>query len=118
MNLPSKKLLSEVLGYNFEISCIELAEFEAKLFIYKEGFGLKDIINIYELMHLMKEWACDKSFMLTTWYSDEDEYTGREALCNIYEPYMSFDEITKSFIADTEFEAVTKACEYILEQLG
>ena len=112
MILPSRELLIAVLG-----------DLKGDVYIEHDTvlvYGLKNIgmckCNIYELMHLMKEWACDKSFMLTTWYSDEDEDTGRKALCNIYEPYKPFSEITESFLAYTEQETVCKACEWILKQ--
>ena len=61
-------------------------------------------INIYELMHLMKVWAKDEVYYLESGYISG-------AVCRVY---LDLEDM-KIFWADTEPEAVFKACEWILE---
>ena len=62
-------------------------------------------INIYELMHLMKEWANNNSYLIS---SDVDG--------NCRSEYVYNNHPSESYNEDTEFEAVIKACEWILKE--
>ena len=99
MNLPSKELVSAVLGE--EVKSVEL---------WKENsiryFAPKDyIINIYELAHKCKEWSKDEVYYLESGYING-------AVCRVY---LDLEDM-KIFWADTEPEAVFKACEWILKE--
>ena len=99
----SKELLSAVLGE--EVKSVEL---------WKENsiryFAPKDyIINIYELMHKMKEWAVeDKGFMFSK-LINFGAYTQ-------YQVSIKQPSVEAEFMGTTEFEAMTKACEWILKE--
>jgi len=108
---PSKELLSEVLG----IDTISDYEFDSNLItIYyiddedRRDYGL---INIHELAHKCKEWALKKGYWLSSWHENRksfcyvDEFIKIPATC-----------VTQTIDADTEPEAIFKACEWILEQ--
>ena len=102
----SKELLSEVL----KKEVIDVFK------VVKSNLRYEDTdlqhINIYELMHLMKEWALKDNRVLTV-LSGQD--INGFKICNIgISPNKEY--FTKQFIADTEFEAVTKASEWILKQ--
>ena len=73
-----------------------------------------DKINIYELMHMCKEWARDNEFFLRSFY----DYEG--AFCYISAPeWVDKIDIPKTgFCSDTELDAVFKACEWILNNKG
>ena len=117
MILPSKELLSEVLGEdvkNISISCgysgnivkytIENYETEEDGELIYIDLGTN--INIYELMHLMKEWiikTARPNCVFSTFNSTS--LNGYGAVIN--------DE--KQFFGRTEFEAVVKACEWLLK---
>ncbi len=104
MELPSKELLSAVLGE--DVKSVEL---------WKENtiryFAPKDyIINIYELQHLMKEWAREHGYLMSTEMIEiSDDGFNHKWYLGINKEWW--------FHGVTEFEAVTKACEYILEQI-
>jgi len=107
MILPNKELLSAVLGEE----CIPL-EIVVNTLYYKVSYAENTLleINIYELIHKMKEWAYNtyglelQSGRCCGVYYCWDETTG-------YDTYMC-----DASEAKTEPEAVTKACEWILEQ--
>lgn len=62
-------------------------------------------INIYELAYKCKEWAFGKMFFLSSGFDTDG------AFC--------LDRMnSKSFIAETEPEAIFKACQWILENKG
>ena len=109
MTPPSKKLLTNILG--FEVRIISIVD-NTLLCTKKTNRGFTDIrINVYELMHLMKEWAYSlDEFIISSYWVNGGEV-------DIYGRYSCADsQPDKSFSADTEFEAVTKACEYILKE--
>ena len=106
----SKKLLSEILGYDADPS----------LTIEIRGEGIfSPGINIHELAHKCKEWAWDKEFELKPskcrYQKDEEDYK-----CEIYlktywyKDKNQYPEVI--FYAGTEPKAIFKACEWILEQ--
>jgi len=118
MVLPSKELLSSVLGKEKEdILSIRIVNNELQYYyksLYRLGCNLKISkhkdsiiisINIYELMHMMKEWAISKKVYILSNIS----FIGGTA-------HTIKGNENNLFSANTEFEAVTKACEWILEQ--
>ena len=125
MILPSKELLSEVL--EFEITNIPQHQNSKKLEFYSKVHSSKCIfeksgdltkgsmfsINIYELMHMMKEWAVLK-------YGIEISSTVVKDNGGIYSnAYTTSDKDCISFDANDnlEPEAVTRACEWILKEI-
>jgi hypothetical protein len=121
MILPSKELLSEVLGerireFDIKGSVLEIivlrdcnfAPYNHPPRIQKDCGIIKDI-NIYELAHKCKEWAMARGYFI---YSSCD---GDTILIN-----DDGNDITKFADqpqADTEPESVTKACEWLLIKL-
>ena len=104
--LPSKELLSAVF-------CVKIYDYGScgnSMIEYSNNKGADlsryRTINIYELMHMMKEWAAAKDFELYTYR------VGNEYWCDEYDRIIPYTIQTGS----TETEAVTKACEWILEQ--
>jgi len=117
MLLPSKELLFEVIDDLSPrvVEVIDIYQDNLLSTYYDCGKGeptcLGYEINIYELMHMMKEWAEKKGYIL------QSHIIG-DSVCKIskitnYSPYIDTLEILN---ANTEPEAVTKACEWILEQ--
>lgn len=112
VEIIGKELLSKVLGE--EILSFNLKNNE----IFIQFGNYDDIWNIYELEHKCKEWALKYDCMLNSWYTEEqsDSSLGQmAAVCNIYHSFTSFEDIVKSFEADTEPEAIFKACQWILD---
>ena len=106
MKLPSKELLSKILKetythieQSFHLICVRK---------YNDGVlaGGNDI-NIYELMHKMKVWALSKGYRIDSAITD-----GRYGEC-VLSAGIGF---SMYFEADTEFEAVTEACEWVLKE--
>ena len=101
MILPSKELLSSVLGVVVE-SVNGRTNSDIKYIVSMGGYKF---INIYELQHKMKEWAYIKGIMLQSYpYNNKGRCDALKGL-----------DIDESFKADTEFEAVVIAAEYILK---
>jgi len=100
----SKKLLSEV----FENKCISIIEINGILKYNNEEYqdsvyGYQIVereINIYELAYKCKEWAYNNGIAIDSCF--------QTAIIHLDKPI----EIK----ANTELEAVFKACEYILKQ--
>ncbi len=114
MVLPSKELLSAVT-YS-ELSDIEMfgkSQIKCHKIVKDVDFGyevrdakVREYINIYEIQHLMKEWAVSKGWHLYTCITENEG-----ALCDgakAHNKQLYYD-------ADTEFEAVIIACEWILK---
>ena len=80
-------------------------------YINKYTLYAEDSINIYRLLHKCKEW-CKKD--LTINYRKDNEY--RKGWVEVI---VKYDETSvfanKPFKADTEPEAIFKACQWILE---
>jgi hypothetical protein len=114
MILPSKELLSKVLGheiiYNGEldITCLN-----ANILTYFKNGMVEHKINVYELMHMMKEWAFDKGYSLDVFKSDENYYEVTPRIYNEIEEEWFDCEYS---ISRTEFESVTKAAQWVSEQ--
>ena len=108
----SKELLSEVLKYEVDVFLgINKNEIDYTC-CRDESEGYVDIsINLYEFACKCKEWAENKGYIIFSKnkecliYSIDEVYDVIECL-NQYEDY---------FEADTECEAIFKACEWILK---
>lgn len=100
----SKELLSVVLNCNVT----EVGELHGSILGFSVDSADVGRINIYELAHkYCKEWA------------DRTIISGRNDLLNDYnnKPFARAETLfhNKTFHADTEPEAVFKACQWILE---
>ena len=106
----SKELLSEVLKQ--ETRFIRYVANNTYEVHFEKPIRLKYIIiNIYELAHKCKEWALRKNYILA---SESNTYGG---ICNMSISSMDvgvFYNIQSTTRANTEVEAVIKACEWIL----
>jgi NADH:ubiquinone oxidoreductase subunit B-like Fe-S oxidoreductase len=110
----SKELLSEVL--NIENSRIsktvesyqQINDTTMAIHYYmKDG---AELINIYELQYKIKEWLISKQCCVLSGNGFKKNI-GYVCTLDTFIP-MDIDEV---FEADTEFEAVVKAADYILE---
>jgi len=126
MTLPSKELLSEVLG----VSKYLLLSFHVsgnKLHYLIQGNAIRDTentirdnhktINIYELMHLMKVWANNSPRFIEIFSTTT---VGGKGVCCTATEDCGLEEVAMhegSYVyEDTEVEVVTKTCEWILKQ--
>ena len=109
----NKELLSAVLG--IEIVRIHHSGYWLMYWtLYKNGKEKRNQINIHELAHKIKEWARKKRYAIISgidmngfWqYKAKVKYNDRGIIKEI--PYK---------FANTEPEAIFKACNYILENL-
>lgn len=106
----SKELLSEVLciKYSFKIEDYNESNLNNLEWwqneIYKEQMHT---INIYELAHKCKEWAKNV-------YNNIDFMVYGRGQCDLT-IFTQPDDIKYNFNADTEPEAIFKACQWILE---
>ena len=116
----SKELLNAVLGeelYLFHLWNIE----DNELLYYTEANGGGKRINIYELAHKCKEWATfknGKNIITERDISGVYSYIIFMIGITIHNEYL--DDTTRilaNFKADTELEAIFKACEYILNNI-
>lgn len=115
----SKELLSEVLNITAVCDDISNIELTANTITFIEdywdedegsGFYRSHSINIYELAHKCKEWANKQGYkkVYSGIYESTDQ--GSMYICIL----DSNDTNCKDFWADTEVEAIFKACEWIL----
>ena len=106
----SKELLSEVLGLCCGVKSIRNSE--VVYWFNCIGEVRESSINIYELAHKCKEWALnymvDKEIQSTGCIISSWTHTGDKGHARI----LIIDE---KFIANTEPEAIFKACQYIME---
>jgi hypothetical protein len=121
----SKELLSEVL--NLDVTYVvqsqhthNVIEFYTKgvcnLYHIDNNYHFKykyfNSINTYELANKCKEW-CDKSITIN--HHKDNEY--RKGWIEVTINYDSTSVFAnKSFISDTEPEAIFKACQWIYEK--
>ena len=94
----SKKLLGEVFSINVENDII----LEHNI-IHYEDIGMRIEINIHELAHKCKVWALQYKYELLSGYLSS-------------RGYVVVMEQRRTWYADTESEAIFKACEWILKQ--
>ena len=108
----SKELLSSVLG----LTVVKGLELEGIVLWYKGIVNInnqppyaKELnINIYELAHKCKEWALKHHYKVI---SKPDNVPG------LWEAYVNLSLTSKhGEVADTEPEAIFKACQWILDK--
>ena len=102
----SKELLSEVLSIKVFTEISENDYGKNNILVYWEFDGYHNHcrnINIYELAFKCKEWA----------YSKCNEIISYTEGCEIFQTQMG--EKIKDFYAETEIEAIFKACQWILD---
>ena len=103
----SKELVSEVFKLNICEAYIE----NNKLY-FDMGLPLIQSINIYEFVHMCKEWALNKGSYINCFYNEfwwdrvEKKYTA------------DIPSKNKSFYENKKIEAIIKACEYILKEIN
>ena len=107
MILPSKELISEVLSKEVE----EERFIDSNSLTYVNS-GIYEDINIYELACKCKKWA--KNYTLVSAYYFENGEEG--AWCCLHKDLCNVGG--EMFEADTEEEAIFKACDYILNELS
>ena len=110
----SKELLSAVMGVNN----VEIGrDLDNRLeYYYNDGVdNIHNIINIHELAHKCKEWACKKrGFVISCNISRVDNY---DWILDIEHLDFTIEvpEILDNYTFNTEPEAILKACQWILE---
>ena len=107
--LPSKELLSAVLGEEVDEHIIKNNN-DIVYSVHKIGNMEITSINIYELQHMMKEWALEQGYELTS--------NNNFCYVDLVLSTMGHYAVRVDFIADSEPEAVTKACEWILKEIN
>ena len=81
-------------------------------FVDSDGYYEPEIMNIYEFAFKCKEWIISKGYYLSTFID-----FGVDTYFCIIKWFNSENIIqNKKFIADTEFEAIIKACEWLLSK--
>ena len=107
MPIISKELLSEVLGVyvrdGWYFDCELLLYTHDKILGLDENYHSQ--INIYELAHKCKEWAHSRNFMIQSYLYNTKARADLLSSCDVDEKFQ----------ADTEPEAVFRACEWILK---
>jgi len=118
----SKELLSEVLEIKIDKIINNSRRCKPNTIVYdNEELNDYEVINIYELAHKCKEWASIKSYYISSCINSDNTI---DPVCSKYNAWVNqfvFDgepiEITVGcFGADTDPEAIFKACEWILKQ--
>ncbi len=100
----NKELLSEV----FKLKICE-AYIENNNLYFDMGLPLIQSINIYEFVHMCKEWAFDKGYPFNVLY--RHDYWDR---CELKYDVDLYNH-RKSFCSDIEVEAIINTCNWILE---
>ena len=117
----SKELLSEIFMYKVT----QIHNIDAENNIHFNGgnearypyFLIKPItINIHELAHKCKEWSFDNGYSLESAkkavLGEENKMTSTWICCGFTPTY----EVLPNFTANTEPEAIFKACEWVLKE--
>jgi len=97
----SKELLSEVLNLNItNVQVISITAF----YIYEDEneIEFEDKLNIYYLAHKCKEWAAPQGYNVSS---------------NLVTTMITSNGYREMFDADTEPEAIFKACQWILDNI-
>lgn len=106
-NPISDELLSKILGRECEdaiLANMDESYLEYWVDEYNDDYSRK--INIYELAHKCKEWALKQKYYIKSQVGTEI------SVANIFASNNRCDE---NITANTEPEAIFKACEWILE---
>lgn len=127
----SKKLLSIILNKNIlkifytkeSLRNIFIREndilFEYENNLEGSSYLSKNPINVYELMNKCKIWALKEGYCLMSCIHDNGSYEKEYSVCEVLKPIYGssslFDQLYQTPSATTEYEAVFKACEWILE---
>lgn len=108
----SKELLSEVVlkEISEDVADKPKVVFKTELEYYEKSSvsRFRHRINIYELACKCKEWVIVKEYKLLSAVT-----MNKEGMCTIL---CKLRKNRKTFIADTEPEAIFKACEWILKE--
>ena len=120
----SKELLSEVLSIKVFTEISENDYGKNNILVYWEFDGYHNHcrnINIYELAKKCKEWAYTNKYRLSSGQhrlnTKQEHYINNQIasyFCSVY--YITNDDSDIQIDANTEPEAIIKACEWILEQ--
>ncbi len=100
----SKALLQKVLDKD-----INQLKITRNIVYYGTGLHKTRGINIYELANKCKEWAVKSKGFILSKLIMFDTYTQWQVV-------VKQENFEEQFTADTEPEAIFKACEYIMEQ--
>jgi hypothetical protein len=100
--MVSKELLSEVFGWHIKFVNPRVNDNEIS-FVDQDGEMLR--LNVYQVAHKCKEWARSEDYIIMS---------GKSITAKAY--FLAFHG--SYFEAETEPEAIFKACEYILKQLS
>ena len=114
----SKELLGEVINSYDLIAVNTLNQV-----IYVDDNGSYQNINIHELANKCKKWAIVKGYQVSSSKPIVADDEGKQVFNYWWSAYLfKFDGgyespllVTKSFNAETEPEAIFKACQWILE---
>lgn len=112
----SKELLSVILNTNvIEVYYHKNQGWKYKTKMERLGWVSQfevPLPNIYELAHKCKEWAYEKKYYIQSYLSTDMPFG-----CAILDTIFDDEQIVDNniFYADTEPEAIFKACQYILE---
>ena len=129
----SKELLIEVLGSEYKQRLVDWFQIEDDNFLrtyydcgsYDDkgrptGLGLE--INIYEFAFKCKEWAYTNKYRLSSGQhrlnTKQEHYINNQIasyFCSVY--YITNDDSDIQIDANTEPEAIFKACQWILENI-
>ena len=120
----SKELLSEVL--NCEVLDIDneipdfipLVSYMAKHRIPTMEKTFDADINIYELAHKCKEWAFQRWYDIYSCVDSDEAYAFLHNFktSDVLQDRPNIMPFDQEIVADTEPEAIFKACEWIMEQ--
>lgn len=124
--MVSKELLQETMSCLTvdEIISTDNNKIDNNIYYKVKEIDILQSINVYELMHRCKEWAYAHGYDLvsTNVTSDNAETNKRKPLyyCYVMDKKWcfgvdDFDKSKKEVCGFTEFEAVVKACDYIME---
>ena len=127
----SKELLSEVLGIS-TILMNPILEPENKIgyLIYGNQNTPQEVrnnhkqINIYEFIFKCKEWATSKGYQIISGLLNNTVFSKHDEKSYAKINYYTEDKIGNReykgmyIIANTEIEAVIKACEYALKEIN
>jgi len=121
-NVISKELLSEVLGKSKHgnIKWVGQTNIFGKykniLEYQRDNLTIEiEEINIHELSHKCKEWARNKHYIIVSALINNKD-TARAKIKYSSKKDAFLDTETEYFNADTETEAIFKACQWIYEK--
>lgn len=118
----SEELLSEVLG--IEVNDFGFSLYDKSLMFINQTYytdenntkhrtGCKKSISIYELAHKCKEWAFKQEYRISSQYVEKGEFTS--SWSKVHNLVSADNDFIHRFHANTESEAIFKACQWILE---